>query len=163
MYASINKVPEAFAVGNGSMMEFSPDAGFWVFNLVSNFAYTRYNVIHPEIRSEQTQLEDRFLNETKVIDAKALVAYKTDKASAVSVLTEYSVNTGNETVKHWSEFFAYLFTKFMDGNVKTKVNVPDGYKYHVPTLVQPGYSESWYRRIAEETGDHFKMPDGAGH
>jgi len=163
MYASINKVPEAFAVGNGSMMEFSPDAGFWVFNLVSNFAYTRYNVIHPEIRSEQTQLEDRFLNETKVIDAKALVAYKTDKASAVSVLTEYSVNTGNETVKHWSEFFAYLFTKFMDGNVKTKVNVPDGYKYHVPTLVQPGYSESWYRRIAKETGDHFKMPEGAGH
>ncbi len=56
MYSSITKVPEAFARGNGSMMEFTFDAGFWVFNLVSNFAYTRYNIIHPEIRAEQTKL-----------------------------------------------------------------------------------------------------------
>jgi dipeptidase len=36
MYCGMTEVPHAFAVGNGSMMEFSPDAAFWVFNQVSN-------------------------------------------------------------------------------------------------------------------------------
>ncbi len=163
MYSSITKVPEAFAAGNGSMMEFSFDAAFWVFNMVSNFAYTQYNVIHPEIRAEQARMEDGFLTEIKEIDKNALALYETDKKGAVAVLTDYSVKTGNETVKHWLNFYTYLFTKFMDGNIKTKTNVPEGYKYHSPTLSQPGYGDDWYKRIAEETGDHFKMPDGPAH
>ena len=40
MYCGITKVPESYAVGNGSMMEFSETSGFWIFNQVSNFAYT---------------------------------------------------------------------------------------------------------------------------
>jgi dipeptidase len=163
MYTSITKVPEAYAVGNGSMMNFSFDAAFWVFNMVANYAYTRYNVIHPEIRAEQTKLEDGFLSETKDLDKKALALYETDKKGAVAMLTDYSVKTGNETVKHWLNFYTYLFTKYMDGNIKTKVDVPEGYKYHVPTLDQPGYGDAWYRKIVEETGDHFKMPDGPAH
>jgi dipeptidase len=163
MYTSITKVPDAYAAGNGSMMNFSFDAAFWVFNMVSNFAYTRYNVIHPEIRAEQTKLEDGFLSETRDIDKKALALYATDKKGAVAVLTDYSVKTGNETVKHWLNFYTYLFTKYMDGNIKTKVEVPEGYKYHVPTLDQPGYGDAWYRKIVEETGNHFKMPDGPAH
>lgn len=163
MYSSITKVPEAFAVGNGSMMDFSFDAGFWVFNLVSNFAYTQYNVIHPEIRAEQAKLEDEFLVQTREIDKKALALNETNKGSAIAMLTDYSVKAGNETVKHWLNFYTYLFTKFMDGNIKTKVDVPEGYKYHSPTLKQPGYGDDWYRKIVEETGDHFKMPDGPAH
>jgi dipeptidase len=163
MYSSITKVPEAFAVGNGSMMDFTFDAAFWVFNMVSNFAYVQYNVIHPEIRAEQTKLEDKFLTETTDIDKKALALYESDKNGSVAMLTDFSVKTGNETVKHWLNFYTYLFTKFMDGNIKTKVDVPEGYKYHSPTLMQPGYGDEWYRKIVEETGDHFKMPDGPAH
>ncbi|MBM3434650.1 MAG: dipeptidase [Bacteroidetes bacterium] len=163
MYSAITKVPEAYAVGNGSMMEFSFDAGFWVFNLVSNFAYTRYNVIHPEIRAEQTMLEDKFIHEVRATDSKALELFNSDKAGAIAYLTDFSVKRGNETVKHWSGFFTYLFTKYMDGNIKTKVDVPEGYKYHVPALKQPGYSETFYRQIVEETGDKLKLPAGGGH
>ena len=47
MYCGMNAVPPSFAVGNGAMMEFSPDAAFWVFNQVSNLAYTRYNLMIP--------------------------------------------------------------------------------------------------------------------
>jgi dipeptidase len=163
MYCSITQVPEAFAVGNGGMMDFSFDAGFWVFNMVSNFAYTRYNLIHPEIRAEQTSLEWKYLNETKEIDKKTVKLFETDKEAAIDLLTNYSVATGNETVAHWLDFYKYLFTKYMDGNVKEKVDVPEGYKYHVPKLSQPGYEQSFYRRIAEETGDKLKMPSGGGH
>ena len=163
MYSSITKVPEAYARGNGSMMEFTFDAAFWVFNLVSNFAYTRYNVIHPEIRAEQTKLEWKFQEETKAMDKKALALIENNKDDAVTMLTEYSVNTGNETVKHWLKFYTYLFTKYMDGNVKKKVDVPEGYKYHNPKLKQPGYGEDWYKKIVDETGDHFKMPGAPAH
>ncbi len=163
MYSSITKVPEAYARGNGSMMEFTFDAAFWVFNLVSNFAYTRYNVIHPEIRAEQTKLEWKFQEETKALDNKALALIENNKDDVVTMLTEYSVNTGNETVKHWLKFYTYLFTKYMDGNVKKKVDVPEGYKYHNPKLKQPGYGEDWYKKIVDETGDHFKMPGAPAH
>ena len=163
MYSSITKVPYAFEVGNGSMMEFSFESGFWVFNLVSNFAYTRYSYIHPEIRAEQTMLEEKFLAETKEIDKKAFALYNNDKSAAIAMLTDYSVKTGDETVKHWLNFYTYLFTKYMDGNIKTKREVPEGYKYVTPNLSQPGYGEDWYRKIVDETGDHFKMPGTPSH
>lgn len=163
MYSCITNVPFAFERGNGSMMEFSFESGFWVFNLVSNFAYTRYNVIHPEIRAEQTILEAKFIEETNALDKKVKSTYESDKKGAVAMLTDYSVKTGNETVKHWLNFYTYLFTKYMDGNIKEKVDVPEGYIYHNPKLKQPGYSEEWYERIVDETGDHFRMPGTPSH
>jgi len=163
MYSSITKVPEAYERGNGSMMEFTFDAAFWVFNLVSNFAYTRYSYIYPEIRAEQTKLENKFLKETKEIDKKALALYDNDKDAAIALLTDYSVTTGNETVKYWLNFYTYLFTKYMDGNIKTKREVPEGYIYYTPGLKQPGYGEEWYRKIVDETGEHFKYPGKPAH
>lgn len=163
MYCGITEVPESYAVGNGSMMEFSFDAAFWVYNLVSNFAYTRYNIIHPEIRAEQTRLEWQFINDIKEIDQKAADLFTNDKAAAVKMLTYYSVKTGDETTRHWLNFYTYLFTKYMDGNIKEKQEVPENYKYVAPTLKQPGYGDAWYRKIVEETGDHFKMSGSAGH
>ena len=163
MYSSITKVPEAYERGNGSIMEFTFDAAFWVFNLVSNFAYTRYNYIYPEIRAKQTKLENKFLKETKEIDKKALALYENDKDAAIALLTDYSVAQGNETVKYWFNFYTYLFTKYMDGNIKTKREVPEGYIYYTPDVKQPGYGEEWYRKIVDETGEHFKMHGALSH
>ena len=71
MYTSSTEVPFAFAEGNGSMMEFTNKAAFWVFNQVTNFAYTRYNLIHPEIRAKQVALEKQYVNFVQMIDAGA--------------------------------------------------------------------------------------------
>jgi len=162
MYSSITKVPEAYAVGNGAMMEFTFESAFWVFNMVSNFAYTRYSLIHPEIRARQTEMEWTFQQETREVDTKAAKLVETDPEAAVAMLTEYSVNAGNQTHKEWLEFYQYLFTRYMDGNVKEAVEVPEGYLYHVPKLNQPGYSEQWYKRVVNETGDKFRVI-GSGH
>lgn len=163
MYTSMTEIPEKISTGYGSMMEFVDDAGFWVFNQVSNFAYTRFNLIHPEIERVQQGMEQDFITYTKAIDNAALALYEKDKEMAVEFLTDYSVKVGNNTVLEWKDFYAYLFTRFMDGNVKTKVTVPEGYKYHVPKLEQPGYGEEWYRVIVEKTGEHFKVIGPAGH
>lgn len=158
MYTCMTAVPHAYAVGNGSMMEFSADAGFWVFNQVSNLAYTRYSDMIPEIQSVQQALENKFVAHSAVVDHAALELYKNNPKEAIAFLTDYSVNQGNSTVERWKELYGHLFTKFMDGNVKVK----NGNEQN-PILKTPGYDESYYRMIIEKTGDKFKQPGEAAH
>ena len=161
MYASISQVPEKMAVGYGSMMEFVDDAAFWVFNQISNLAYTRYSYIHPEIYSKQQTEEKKFMEMVNETDKKAKMLYQHDPASAVSFLTDFSVTLGNNTVLDWKKFYGYLFTRYMDGNIKTDVPVPDGYIYHAPKVEQPGYPEWFLRMIVEQTGDKLKVKGDA--
>ena len=58
MYCGITNVPETFAVGNGDMMTFSDNAAFWVFNQVTNFAYTRTRLLIGDLQKKQSELED---------------------------------------------------------------------------------------------------------
>jgi len=157
MYASITRAPEKMAVGYGAMMEFVDDAAFWVFNQISNLAYTRYSYIHPEIASKQQAEEKQFMEMVTEVDKKAKFLYQHDPAQAVSYLTDFSVNLGNNTVLDWKKFYGYLFTRYMDGNVKTAVDVPEGYIYHAPKVEQPGYPEWFLRMIVEQTGDKLKV------
>ncbi len=155
IYTSITKVPHTYEVGNGSMMEWSDDAAFWVFNQVSNFAYSRYDYIIPEIRKEQQKLESKFVNYVTGIDEGALKLYKNDKKAAIDFLTRFSCENADNLVYHWRDFYHYLFMKYMDGNIKEKSEPKQGYKFVTPKLKQPGYGEEWYRRIVKETGDKF--------
>jgi dipeptidase len=152
MYTCMTRVPSSFAVGNGSMMDFKPDAAFWVFNQVSNFAYTRYQNMIPEIQNVQKQLEDKYIGNTPVIDKLALELYGRDKNKAIEFLTDYSVNQAESTVKEWKNLYGQLFAKYMDGNIKEK----DGSNQN-PKLKQPGYSEGFYRNIIKDSGDKFKV------
>ena len=154
MYCGITKVPESYAVGNGSMMEFSETSGFWVFNQVSNFAYTRYDSMIPEIQKKQKELEGFYIACTPAVDAAAEDLYKKDKDLALAYLTNYSDNAGNHTVAEWKNLYHYLFTKYMDGNIKVKVPGQQN-----PSLEQPGYSKEWYKMIVKETGDKFREPE----
>jgi dipeptidase len=159
MYCGIKAVPPSFAVGKAAMMEFDPDAAFWVFNQVSNFAYTRYNLMIPFIQEKQKQLETGYLAETINVDKTASELYKKNPEKAVQYITDYSVKSGEQTVAEWKKLYAFLFTRFMDGNVKTRVEGQQN-----PNLEQPGYSGEWYRKVAEDTGDRLKVPEGnVGH
>jgi len=157
MYASITRVPEKMARGYGSMMEFVDDAAFWVFNQISNFSYSRYNYIHPEIKAKQQADEQNFIKMIQTIDNSAKNLYDKDPVQAVEFLTDFSVNAGNNTVLDYKKFYGHLFTRFMDGNIKTATEVPEGYIYHAPKVEQPGYPEWYLREIIEQTGDKLKV------
>ncbi|NOY36938.1 MAG: dipeptidase [Chlorobi bacterium] len=163
MYCGITDIPWPFAEGNGSMMEFSDESAFWIFNQVSNFAYTRYNVIMKDIQKLQSGLETSFINEVPAIDKAASSLYEKDPNLARTFLTNYSVSQGNRTFEAWKKLYAFLFTKYMDGNIKEPAPVPEGYIYHNPKLSQPGYGEEWYRKIVKETGDKFLYKGHTGH
>jgi dipeptidase len=153
MYCGMTKVPGNYAVGNGSMMEFSDSSAFWLFNQVSNFAYTRYSVMIPEIKVRQQELENKYLVETKKTDEIALALYKKNPVKALECITDFSCNAGANTFTAWKNLYAYLFTKYLDGNIKTVVSGQRN-----PKVNQPGYGEDWYKMVIKETGEKFKEP-----
>jgi len=167
MYCGITSVPHSFAVGNGDMMTYSADAAFWVFNEVTNFVYSRANVMTPDLQAKQKELEHKYMAETADIDARAAELFNSTAKGAAKkgtdMITAYSVNAGNNTVKEWRELYEFLFTKYMDGNVKTRRPVPEGYKYIAPEVKQPGYPQEWLMRIVIDAGDKLKVPESAGN
>lgn len=154
MYTCSTQVPHAYAVGNGSMMQFTDKAAFWVFNQVTNFAYTRYNVIHPDIRKKQKALETQYQAFVQMTDAGAAGMLAQNREATVDFLTEFSCNTGNRLVDTWRDFYGYLFARYMDGNIKTAV---PGEKN--PKVEQPALPEWYLRTIIEKTGDKLRVTE----
>jgi len=158
LYSSITKAPRTFERGNGAMMVWSDDAAFWVFNQVSNFAYTRYNAIHPEIAEKQKAYEDGFVAATKEVDKVALALAEKDPKTAVAYLTNFSCSEADKLTHSWKDFYHYLFMKYMDGNVKT---ADPGHQN--PKVKQPGYSKEFLKIIVEDHGDKLKVPAEGAH
>jgi dipeptidase len=161
IYCGVTSVPQAYAVGNGSMMEFSDNSAFWIFNQVSNFAYTRYSLMIPEIQKKQSELENSYVAKVAEIDDKAK-SIKNEK-ELLALITDFSVSTGQNTFTEWKNLYHFLFTKYMDGNVKTKRDVPANYIYITPKISQPGYGEEWYKVIVKESDGKFLYPGEASH
>ena len=161
MYSSITKIPHNFEVGNGALMEWSETSGFWIFNQVQNFAYTRYNYIHKDIDSLQGVLENEYIASIPATDEKAQSILNKSKEEGINFLNDFCNSVGENTFNQWKGLYAFLFMKYMDGNIKTKREVPEGYKYITPTLNQPGYSQEKYKMIIDETGDKFKVKGNA--
>jgi dipeptidase len=124
---------------------------------MSNWAYVQYNLIHPEIEAKQAAYEKEFVENMAKIDEEAQKLYTESPEKAIDYLTNYSVNQANKVVKEWKIFYHQLFVKYSDGNIITKSEHKEGYKYDIPKLEQPGYGEDWYKKIVKETGDQFKV------
>ncbi|MCI0472397.1 MAG: C69 family dipeptidase, partial [Ignavibacteria bacterium] len=158
MYTSIKEIPMNFAVGNGDMMVFSDSSAFWIFNQVSNFAYTRYKDMIQDIQPLQKELEEGYIASLPYVDQKAKELYDIAPEMAIDFLTGYCIAAGKKTFDTWKNLYGFLFTKYMDGNIKFPV---DGSR--VPKVSQPGYSQDWYKELVKQTGDRFKVKGDAGH
>lgn len=158
MYVSITKVPATFAVGNGDMLTYSDNSAFWAFNFVANFCYMRYSYMIEDVKKVQTQLEGQYIANTEKVDNEALALLKKNPAQAVTYLTNYSVKTGDQMVYRWKALGQYLLVKYMDGNIKKEENGKFVRKYNLPVSpFQPGYPESFLRKVAEDTGEKLKV------
>lgn len=154
MYTGATRIPYSYSKGNGDIMNFTFKSAFWVFNLIGNWAYSRWDLIYPEVAAKIAKYEARFFEEVKVIDAqaKAFTHRGGSMDDAVEVLTRYSETTGNELHHDMLEFWQYLFVKYMDGNVK--VANPG---HQNPNVSWPGYTDATKARIVAETGDHYQI------
>lgn len=162
IYSSSLDVPDCFREGNGSLFEYSETSAFWLFNRVSNFAYSRYNIIYPDIKIELDNHECAAIERTAAIDQAALALHKESPMKAREFLTDYSVNLAQQLFNNWVKLDRYLLMKHVDGLVKHEssrgVFMDNGYGRGVPkSPATPGYSDRWKRKVIEETGDKLKV------
>ncbi len=159
-YCGINRVPKTWSEGYGDILTYKSDAAFWVFNRVAHFAYLFYNRVMPDVQKVQNELENKFAIYTPAVDAAALQLWEKDSTLAREFITDYSCNTGDYTVKRWSELGDFLLVKYLDGNVKKEkdgefLRNPWGYPQS-PSF--PGYPESWKKEVIENTGNKLLYP-----
>ena len=176
VYTNTDKVPECFREGNGTLLEYSPTASFWMNNRVTNTCYRAYNMIAPTVRAEVDKFENeqmggklaendqKVLNEYNKLVSKAGGKEIKDKAlnPIRKMLTEYSVNTAQNQFDHWVALEQLITVKFIDGNVKAQnedgtfkhskydEGIPDG-------LTQPGYTEKWKEAVVKDHGDIIRV------
>ena len=170
IYCSAQEVPACLSEQNGSMLEYSPTAAFWLFNRVTNFAYMRYDMISADIRKVADKWENGMLKTVREVDAEALSL--SPKARG-KFLTAFSTATAQQLFDRWSKLDKYLLVKYMDGNVKSEKAdvltfldgdggpahfVDNGNGRNIPDKIQfPGYNEKWKRAVAKDNGEILRV------
>ena len=150
MFSCINHVPECFAEGNGDSYTFSPTSAWWTFNLVANWAYTKYSRMYPHIRETQQIWDEKFNAQVEGLDAKVAGMNEED---ARAFLTNYSCSQAENLVADWQRLYIYLVTKFIDGQERKEENGqfkrnPYGNSCGPNRMPLP---EPYLRKIAPET------------
>lgn len=159
MYCGITEIPECFRVGNGNMAEYSPTSAFWLFNIVSNFAYTRYSDMAVDIRKVQQRIEESFQTCISYNDEE--LKNETDHAALVEFANNFSNAQAGIMFREWQDLSRWLLVKYMDGNVK-KTDDKGNFirsEYGQDRIVfplQPEYPKAWYKMIVDDCGENIK-------
>ena len=111
-YSTITTIPTCYAEGNGDLYNYSPTAAWWTYNIVANWAYTKYSAMVPDIQRVQSTWEDKFNAQVAVVDEMVAAMSANER---VEWLTKYSNLQANESHQAWKELCIYLFTKYLDG------------------------------------------------
>ena len=158
MYCGINQIPNCFRVGNGTILQYSPTSAFWLFNLVSNFAYLRYSDMIVDIKNVQSRLEREFMQRVAEND----LAWKdeTDHEKLVQEATRFSLSQAQYMFNQWKRLQEFLLVKYIDGNIKRETNgvfetngiCPN----HTAPPLHPRYPDWFYQQIVDQTGDRLR-------
>ena len=159
IYVNSTEVPECLREGNGSMLEYSDTAMFWITNRIAQFAYLRYNIIGKHVRQEVDAWENEMIARVNDIDAK--IAAAECACEQAKIATEFSVSSAQTLFQKWANLDKYLMVKYIDGNVKgedEKGFIDNGNGKNIPGKIsQPGYTERWKRAVAADKGDVLKV------
>lgn len=160
VYCSAIRQPECYNTPGADAVTFSDKNAFWVCNWVSNMVYPRYSSMFPSLKAVRDSLEQSYFKEVPTVDLKAQQLLASSEKQAVDYLTDYTCKKGDEMICRWRQLAIYLIVKFNDMAEKKEINgrfevTPEG----VSKVVRPGYPEATARKIAEQTGDRYVVPD----
>lgn len=148
LYVSMKAAPETFT--KYSIDDFSLESGFWVFNLVANMAYQKYNLMLGDIQKVQSEIEGKYFANQSAVEKTAMELYAKDKDAAINYLTDYSVSNSESTVKRWRKLWETLVMKFNDGYIND-VNVDHG--RHPKSSY---YGQEFLKQVVTERPDYYK-------
>ena len=161
VYCSMTERPECYNTPGADAVTFSEKNAFWVCNWVSNMVYPRYSQMFPSLAAVRDSLERSYFEAQPQIESRALALYQSDKAAAVRLLNDYSVEKAQQMLARWRQLALYLIVKYNDMAVKPE---KDGKFLRTETglgatVGRPGYSEYARKALVKETGDKFLMPE----
>lgn len=148
MYLGLNTVPPSLA--KGSPIEFDWESTYWVFSLVTNFAYKFYSKIIPEIQKVQQEVENRAFTMVPAIDKAAMALHSSNPEITSEYLTTFSVDNAEKVTERWRELGHYLFVKFNDGYVRPEMHI-DSWPQGI------GYPDDFNRRAVEERPGYYDV------
>lgn len=158
-YCSMTEIPEEVKVGNGDMNTYSDTSNFWMNNRVANQAYARYDLMIPDIRKVQGELESGFIASRPALETEltALVEAGNTDALAKKVNAD-GADVARKATDAYRDLDRRLLVRFMDGN-KKKVDENGNFirnEHGMPIYPEfPGYNQEYYDNIVKSTGDHF--------
>ena len=148
LYMGMNEVPKSLITGES--LEFDWDSAFWIFDLLANFAYAQYNIVMPEIKEVQQELESRSVKMVQAVDKAALALHEADKKFMVEYLTDFSVNNAEYNVQRWKELGYYIFAKYNDRYIRLE-------DHPRPNVKGIGYPEEFLRKSVEERPGYYDV------
>src|SRR5574344_2959301 len=96
-----------------------PQEAFWLFNQVSNTAYSRYCDMIVDIQKRQSELENNFVKESQDLDNRLIALAKANETEQMrDQMTAFSKQKAAQTFSTWKDLSHYLLVKYMDGNIK---------------------------------------------
>ena len=161
VYCSATAVPDCYAQRYADPVEFSWKSSFWVFNWVSNMIYPKYSMVIDDMRAVQGELENRIYEQSRNVEAEALLAMKDSPKYAVGMLTDFTCNSAEMALAEWKIFGEKVIVKYNDFVVKKEENgrIKRSNTGLVDEIVRPGYPKEFWKKVAEETGDRYLVPE----
>ena len=160
VYCCADRVPRCYDTPGADAFHFSQDNAYWVCNWVSNMVYPRYSLLYPELEQVRDSLQASYFARQAEVERHALELVAADRDSAISYLSDYSCEVGEQMLARWREMATHMIVKYNDGVVREEVNgkymrSASGFR---PILTRPGMTQKARRRLHEATGDRFEVP-----
>lgn len=148
LYSGMTKVPPSIA--GGSPVEFDWESAYWVFSLVSNFAYGLFDQMIPDIKKVQNEIESRAFKLVPAVDKAALALYETDKELMREYLTSFSYSFVENTTDRWRKLAKYLLVKYNDRYIREEMKI-DSWPRGI------GYPEEFYREAVKQRPGYYDV------
>ncbi len=159
IYAGATNVSAAYATGD--RFEYDPDAAYWTFDFVTNWAMLRYDAMIGTITAKQGELEAESIALVQETDGKAveLIAAGDDEGAA-RLLTGFTVRRGDEIVDEWHDLSGTLIVTYSNGLITDPAT---------EAVEEPGYPAWWLNETGYQYGprvyelDELRTADGLNY
>ncbi|KAK2953401.1 putative C69 family dipeptidase [Blattamonas nauphoetae] len=154
-FSAVRRVHDTYVQNDDhNIYKFSFNSLFWVHNLVSNLCYSNYINIYPEVQARMNQQHKFFKNELRKAEKVAISLAHRDVTVAQEYVTNVCMQWADKQLNDWNDFFKYLFLRYND---QTRKLVPTGQINPIVEFLP--YQNNWYKRITEDHGDLYEIPE----
>jgi len=142
IYAGAVNVSPSYTTGTRGT--YDPDAAYWTFGFLTNWAMLRYDAMSQDIRREQQALEEESYRLLERADEEAIALLDAgDTAGAEAVMTTFTVERGDAIIGSWQNLTATMIVQYSNGILTDPIT---------GVVEEPGYPDWWYNDTGYQYG-----------